>query len=63
MRNINLNKKSREPNRLEEEKTITRAKRTNQSQDGRFGNQDSDLMDVTSGVNVGVARGCAGNAP
>ncbi|CAL1684578.1 unnamed protein product [Lasius platythorax] len=49
------------PNCLEEEKAIVRAKKTNESQDGRFGNQD--LMDATSGVDVGVARGCAGNAP
>lgn len=62
MRNINLNKKSRESNCLEKEKAVV-AKRTNYSQDGRFKNQDSDLMDVTSGVNVGVARGCAGNVP
>jgi len=57
------NKKSREPNCLEEGKAAVRAERANQSQDGRFGNQDSDLMDVTSGVDVGVARGCAANAP
>lgn len=63
MQNINLNKKSREPNCLEKEKAVVRAERINYSQDGRFENQDSDLMDVTSGVDVGVARGCAGNVP
>lgn len=48
-----LNKKSHEPNCLEEKKSVVRAKKTTQSQDGRFENQD--LMDATSGVDVGVA--------
>lgn len=33
-----------------------------QSRNGRFGNQDPDLMDATTRVDVGVARGCVGNA-